>query len=836
MHSRSKKSGYISGVTRLSRNSSIIGFVLIYFLVVLTSSGSVEAKLNFSDYRVTGNSNIDGINNIGSDGPSNLQNARTLDGNYQTLIEENVSEIAKIEDYVDRRSNIDTPPNSGNIASFENTKAADFEYSQLSESGRTQVWGDASIQGTETAVNWMRCMTGNFTLGSGYRVNEIYVSSSSTSGGSQARLSVYQGGTFSDPNGATLVWDAGTVTSRNGYTGVRGGSAILNNNEPVWICVKGNDGTFNVHFDNAHDASSKFQSGNGRYMTDSTAHSTDETLPFENTLNSTGGTYSSFWYSFYIVVEDTNSDPQLDQEVQFTNVIDYLPIEILAIRTGNFNGIEDINVTYWTGINWVSITNDLEPYTWNNYSVPLTSKTFTIKFGGSLTFSDSFADTWEIDSILLVVEGVGNEEISIQSDTSNIDSQPDGGSVDDFNSLSDKDGLFANFIETSRASTILFQRASGSSGTSHTIDIGEPGNHRLVAVFVGNETSGSSTSGVTIDGKTGIKIAEADNPNGLGNHQELWVLTETGLGGSNGSVIVNVMGVDSSYAIHVMVFYNVRDSTSPFDVQIEDDSVSMFEIQPNPINIPKNGLLLFGAGNGASGTYNDGDWDTQATGIDDGLLPEIEMIEANDGNNPTSAVLAEAYWISNIDEQVSRQFRARGSVQNNRGTGIIASFEPVTFQLDQEFQWNSVPYDQYSEDIAIFTGNLSSEKLHVDYWNGTGWDNLISNLLANSWNNVSVTEILSTDTFTIRIRDDVKILDNLQETWQIDVILLSYTSFNTNYRLEWEHQVDNLDVGLEEFELTIFGYSSNPNESFKIQLWNISSMSWLELLDIQIGT
>ena len=114
------------------------------------------------------------------------------------------------------------------------------------------------------------------------------------------------------------------------------------------------------------------------------------------------------------------------------------------------------------------------------------------------------------------------------------------------------------------------------------------------------------------------------------------------------------------------------------------------------------------------------------------------MTETFDGNAPTSAVFAQAYWVSNTSEQTDRQFRASGSVQNNRGTGIIASFEPAAYQLDLEIQWNDVPSAMQSEVLAINTGYLDNENIRVDYWDGNNWNNLFSNLFANSWNNISI--------------------------------------------------------------------------------------------------
>ncbi|MHA2031320.1 MAG: hypothetical protein ACW99Q_18230, partial [Candidatus Kariarchaeaceae archaeon] len=95
----------------------------------------------------------------------------------------------------------------------------------------------------------------------------------------------------------------------------------------------------------------------------------------------------------------------LDQEVQFVGIYDSPNLEEqLCIKTGSFGGTENISVAYWDGDSWETITSDLTASTWNNYSITPTSPTFTIKFSGSTTSSDSVQDWWEIDSVLLKVE------------------------------------------------------------------------------------------------------------------------------------------------------------------------------------------------------------------------------------------------------------------------------------------------------------------------------------------------------------------------------------------------------------------------------------------------
>jgi hypothetical protein len=97
---------------------------------------------------------------------------------------------------------------------------------------------------------------------------------------------------------------------------------------------------------------------------------------------------------------------KLDLEVQFSGVYDSPNItEKVCVKTGSFKGTEDISLAYWSGISWNQITNSLVSNSWNNFTVSVTSPTFTIKFSDSFVPNDTGQDYWEIDSIFLLVEG-----------------------------------------------------------------------------------------------------------------------------------------------------------------------------------------------------------------------------------------------------------------------------------------------------------------------------------------------------------------------------------------------------------------------------------------------
>ncbi|MEM3874495.1 MAG: hypothetical protein QXU45_05120 [Candidatus Bathyarchaeia archaeon] len=94
----------------------------------------------------------------------------------------------------------------------------------------------------------------------------------------------------------------------------------------------------------------------------------------------------------------------------------------------------------------------------------------------------------------------------------------------------------------------------------------------------------------------------------------------------------------------------------------------------------------------------------------------------------------------------------------------------VNYQLDLEVQWTNVNYTRKNEQLCIYAGILNSENLRVDVWTGSSWAPLI-NALNMGWNNVSVSDYLVSDTFTIRFKD-AEAPDATQSSWQIDCVLL----------------------------------------------------------------
>lgn len=105
---------------------------------------------------------------------------------------------------------------------------------------------------------------------------------------------------------------------------------------------------------------------------------------------------------------------------------------------------------------------------------------------------------------------------------------------------------------------------------------------------------------------------------------------------------------------------------------------------------------------------------------------------------------------------------------------------PHKYELDLEVQFTNVPFNLENESLCIYAGSLGNEDLRVDYWNGGAWETLDTRLSENSWNNYTI--VLNSSTYTIRFKGSNEINDLIQDSWEIDAVLLVLRSENhTNY-------------------------------------------------------
>jgi hypothetical protein len=109
------------------------------------------------------------------------------------------------------------------------------------------------------------------------------------------------------------------------------------------------------------------------------------------------------------------------------------------------------------------------------------------------------------------------------------------------------------------------------------------------------------------------------------------------------------------------------------------------------------------------------------------------------------------------------------------------------YRLDLEVQFTSVDYDEDNEQLCIYAGNLDSENLRVDYWTGSAWSNLFTDLNPG-WNNVTVS--LTSSNFTIRFNGGSETGDTNQDSWNLDVALLHVWSDEYTSEVEFTGSSD----------------------------------------------
>jgi hypothetical protein len=152
------------------------------------------------------------------------------------------------------------------------------------------------------------------------------------------------------------------------------------------------------------------------------------------------------------------------------------------------------------------------------------------------------------------------------------------------------------------------------------------------------------------------------------------------------------------------------------------------------------------------------------------------------------------------------------------------------YELDLEVQWTNTDYTQTNEELCIYAGTTGAENIRVDVWNGSAWINVLTDLTANSWNNVSVTSYLSSATFTIRFKGGTETSDTNQDSWNIDAALLHQWSNTGNFNYVFqmtENEGSNWKVRLTAFSQSSTGrlkncsiYIYNGSNSTQIVIFN----------------
>jgi hypothetical protein len=168
----------------------------------------------------------------------------------------------------------------------------------------------------------------------------------------------------------------------------------------------------------------------------------------------------------------------------------------------------------------------------------------------------------------------------------------------------------------------------------------------------------------------------------------------------------------------------------------------------------------------------------------------------------------------------------------------------VNYQLDLEVQWLNANYTRTNEYLCIYTGTLNSENLRVDVWTGSSWTTVITALTANAWNNVSVSDYLTSSTFTIRFKGTEETNDATQSSWQIDCVLLhtwtgglswhSVETWFTNLLVMMWRSVETWNIQLLTMNwnnIESWLISVHPPKWFDVETWifNLWIIGWREV-------
>ncbi len=153
---------------------------------------------------------------------------------------------------------------------------------------------------------------------------------------------------------------------------------------------------------------------------------------------------------------------------------------------------------------------------------------------------------------------------------------------------------------------------------------------------------------------------------------------------------------------------------------------------------------------------------------------------------------------------------------------------PVNYELDLEVQWTAVDFNESNEFLCIYGGTMGAEDIRVDVWDGTSWQNLITDL-TSGWNNVSVSSYLYSSTFAIRFKGSTEANDTTQDTWNIDATIFrkwadqyvaevefagssdTYSWRQLNWTIVSAWTIDSVDVTAQLYNYTLENYSTSGN-------------------------
>jgi hypothetical protein len=114
------------------------------------------------------------------------------------------------------------------------------------------------------------------------------------------------------------------------------------------------------------------------------------------------------------------------------------------------------------------------------------------------------------------------------------------------------------------------------------------------------------------------------------------------------------------------------------------------------------------------------------------------------------------------------------------------------YNIDFEYQWTAADYKKVNEQLCFYVSSHTggTENLLVNYWTGSAWSSL-GTITGTGWSNFTATGLASS-TYTIQLKGVTESGDLVQDSWNIDVIMLH--TWNTTGGLHGQNWIIWIDA------------------------------------------
>jgi len=200
-------------------------------------------------------------------------------------------------------------------------------------------------------------------------------------------------------------------------------------------------------------------------------------------------------------------------------------------------------------------------------------------------------------------------------------------------------------------------------------------------------------------------------------------------------------------------------------------------------------------------------------GTEYNLIKDLDV--GDDVWNYHSETIASQYFVSNF--RIKVYTTGLGVPQDVYVDDVKVNKTTSNYKLDLEIQWTDANYTRTNEQLCIKTGTFgASEDIKVYAWNvsTSDWHLVFSDLAPSTWNNISVSDWLNNETFTVRFLGGTETGDTTQDTWNIDCALLH----------TWEVTGESYFIDLTQSSSTV--WSTITQSVFNNILTQSVSNSW----------